>query len=108
MYDQYRSTLLIALITSLLSTAGPSMAGPPAPAAAKAPGKAQAELTRVNINTASVHELMTLSGIGRTVAERIVQHRETQGRFQTPDDLRKVQGVGGGLLERNRDRIVVK
>ena len=62
MHLQLRSTLLIALITSFLSTAGPCLAGPPAPAAAKAPGKAQTEPARVNINTAGVHELMTLSG----------------------------------------------
>jgi competence protein ComEA len=108
MHLQLRSTLLIALITSFLSTAGPCLAGPPTPAAAKAPGEAQMEPARVNINTASVHELMTLSGVGRAIAERIVQHRQTQGRFQAPEDLRKVRGVGGGLLERNRDRIVVK
>jgi competence protein ComEA len=109
MDDRVYSTLVIALITSsLLSAAVPGMAGPPAPAAAKAPGKAQMEPARVNINTATVQELMTLSGVGRAIAERIVQHRQSQGRFQAPDDLRKVQGVGGGLLERNRDRIVVK
>lgn len=108
MHVQVRSTLLVALITSFLSTAGPCLAGPPAPAAAKPPGKARTESAAVNINTAGVHELMTLSGVGRAIAERIVQHRQAQGRFQAPEDLAKVQGVGGALVERNRDRIVVK
>ncbi len=62
----------------------------------------------VNINTADVATLMTLSGVGRRVAESIVEYRKTHGPFAKPDDVRKVKGVGPGLFERNRDRIVVK
>jgi len=62
----------------------------------------------VNVNTADVKDLMTLDGIGRRVAERIVEYRESHGPFKKPDDLRRVQGVGAGLFERNRERIVVK
>jgi competence protein ComEA len=63
---------------------------------------------KVNINTAGVQELMTLAGIGRSVAEKIVQYREAHGSFTKPEELRRVQGVGVGLWERNRERIVVK
>ena len=63
---------------------------------------------RVNINTASVKELMTLEGVGRRVAEKIVEYRETRGPFKKPEDLRKVEGVGGGLWEKNKDRVVIK
>jgi competence protein ComEA len=63
---------------------------------------------KVNINTAGVKELMTLAGVGRSVAEKIVQYREAHGPFQKPEELRRVQGVGAGLWERNRERIVVK
>ena len=62
----------------------------------------------VNINTATVKELMVLDGIGHKVAEKIVEYREAHGPFTKPDEIRKVQGVGGGLWEKNRDRIVVK
>jgi len=62
----------------------------------------------VNINVADVGELMTLSGIGRAVAERIVRYREDHGPFKTPEDLRRVKGVGTGLWERNKARIVVE
>src|SRR5262245_14454463 len=44
----------------------------------------------VNINTAGVKELMTLSGVGRKAAERIVAHREARGPFKKPEDLKKV------------------
>jgi competence protein ComEA len=63
---------------------------------------------KVNINTATVKELMTLSGIGRTVAERIVAYRAAHGPFTKVEDLRKVEGVGKGLWDRNRARIVTK
>ena len=63
---------------------------------------------RVNINTAGVKELMTLEGVGRKLAEKIVEHRTANGAFKKPADLRKVPGVGSELWEKNRDRIVVK
>jgi len=55
-----------------------------------------------------VKSLMTLDGVGRKVAEKIVEYREAHGPFKKPDDVRKVDGIGGGLWERNRERIVVK
>jgi len=62
----------------------------------------------VNINTADVKELMKLEGFGRRVAEKIVEYRDTHGPFKKPEELRKVEGVGSGLWERNRARIVIK
>jgi competence protein ComEA len=70
--------------------------------------KAAAADGKVNINTAEAAELMTLDGIGPKVAEKILEYRRLHGPFQRPEDLRKVQGVGRGLFERNRERIVVK
>ena len=63
---------------------------------------------KVNINTAGVKELTTLSGIGPKVAERIVAYREAHGPFKKPEYLRKVEGVGKALVERNRERVVTK
>ena len=63
---------------------------------------------KVNINTATTKELQTLDGVGRAVAERIVHYREEHGPFKRAEDVRKVEGIGAGLWERNRDRIVVK
>jgi len=63
---------------------------------------------KVNINTAGVNELMTLAGVGRSLAEKIVKHRDTNGFFKKPTDLRKVEGLGDALWKKNRARIVVK
>ena len=62
---------------------------------------------KVNINTASKEELMTLSGIGEAYAERIIQYRSTNGSFQTPEDILKVKGIGQKIFDANKDRIIV-
>ena len=85
----------------------------PSPAAAAPPGRSepvQATATGgpVTITTADVKELMKLEGVGRKVAEKIVEYREDHGRFQKPEEIRKVEGIGSGLWERNRARIIVK
>jgi competence protein ComEA len=60
----------------------------------------------VNINTGDVKELMRLEGVGRKVAEKIVEYREHHGLFSKPEEIRKVEGIGSGLWERNRARVV--
>ena len=52
-------------------------------------------LAAVNINTASVDELKTVKGIGKTNAEAIVEYRDAHGPFKTVDDLKNVKGFGG-------------
>ena len=63
---------------------------------------------KVNINTAGVKELTTLDGIRPKLAERIVAYREAHGPFKKPEDLKKVDGVGKAVFERNRERVVTK
>ena len=48
----------------------------------------------VNINTAGSSELQTLSGIGPSMAERILEYRKQNGKFSSIEDLKKVSGIG--------------
>ena len=63
--------------------------------------------TLVDINTASMAELMTLPGIGQTLATRIIDYRTTHGPFQSVADLLNVQGIGAGKLEAILDFITI-
>ncbi|NLJ33035.1 MAG: ComEA family DNA-binding protein [Firmicutes bacterium] len=60
---------------------------------------------KVNINRASQAELETLPGIGPVLAQRIISHREGQGPFQRPEDLKKVSGIGDKTFEALKDLI---
>lgn len=48
----------------------------------------------IDINTASVGELMELPGIGETRANAIIQYREENGPFRTTADIMQVKGIG--------------
>jgi competence protein ComEA len=61
----------------------------------------------ININTATVEELVTLPGIGETRANDIIAYREANGPFVTVDDLVNVSGIGEGTLETLRPLISV-
>ncbi len=63
---------------------------------------------KININTASVEELIKLNRIGPKYAERIVQYRETNGPFVNVEDIVMVKGIGPKTLEANKDVITVK
>ncbi len=62
---------------------------------------------RININTASLKELMSLSGIGEATAKKIIDDREKNGRFQSPSDLQRVQGIGAKRYESIKDYICI-
>ena len=66
------------------------------------------EPQKININTAPVEELVKLNGIGSQYATRIVQYREEQGPFATPEDITKVKGIGIKTFEANKDLITVE
>jgi competence protein ComEA len=61
----------------------------------------------VDINTASVEELDKLPGIGATIAQRIVEYRETNGPFATIEDIINVPGIGTATFEEIKDLITV-
>jgi competence protein ComEA len=62
---------------------------------------------KVNINTDSKEQLMTLHNIGDVVADRIIEYRKAHP-FEIPEDIMKVKGVGQKTFDANKDRIVVK
>lgn len=61
----------------------------------------------VNINTASAAELQTLSGIGPSMAESIIDERTKNGAFASVDDLMRVSGIGEKKFAKIKDCICV-
>lgn len=65
-------------------------------------------ITAVNVNTATVEELIGVEGIGPTLAERIVEYREEHGPFQSVEELDNVKGIGPSLIENIRFLVCVE
>lgn len=63
---------------------------------------------KVDLNHASEGELDRLPGIGASRVKAIIDYRETQGPFQSVDDLKKVKGFGDKLVDSLRDKVVVQ
>ena len=61
----------------------------------------------MNLNTAGLEELMTLTGIGQTRAEAILAYREEEGAFRSPEDIMNVEGIKEGIYEKLKDEITV-
>ena len=74
--------------------------------AAASPGVSDAT-GLVNINTASASELQTLSGIGPSMAQSIIDERTKNGAFASVDDLMRVSGIGEKKLAKIKDCICV-
>lgn len=61
----------------------------------------------VNINTASVEQLTSLSGVGDSTASAIVKEREANGPFSSIEDIMRVSGIGEKKFEKIKDSICV-
>ena len=98
-YRLTRAAIALALCAAALSgsSGAPAFA---APAESKTSSAAV-----VDVNTAGVEELMTVPGIGASLAQRIVEFREKNGPYASVEDLLKVQGIGEKSLARFRDRL---
>ena len=60
----------------------------------------------VDINTADAATIAReLNGVGESRAKAIVDYREKNGRFASPDDVMKVSGIGPQVLKLNRENI---
>ena len=68
---------------------------------------ASVEDGKVNLNTATKEQLMTLSGIGEAKASAIISYRESHGRFQNIEELMQVEGIKDGVFRKVKDQIKV-
>ena len=64
-------------------------------------------LGRVNINTGSEQELMTLPGIGEAKARLIIEYRDDNGGFSSIEDIMKIKGIKEGMFDKIKDMICI-
>ena len=92
---------------SVPNVPAPETSVQPAPESASSAQPPSAAGEKISINTANRETLMTLDGIGETLAQRIIDYREIYGDFASVDDLLNLQGIGEKRLAAIRDKITV-
>lgn len=75
--------------------------------AAGSSAQANAALRPVNINTAGLEELDSLSGVGPATAQAIIDEREANGPFSSIEDIQRVSGIGEKKFEKLKAEICV-
>lgn len=82
----------------------PGVNAPPTPHVSTPEG---ASSTKININTASMSDLDTLSGVGPSTAKAIIDYRTKNGLFGSVEDLLNVRGIGPAKLDAMREQVTV-
>ena len=62
----------------------------------------------IDLNTATKEDLMTLPRIGEKTAQKILDYRETYGKFAVIEQLMDVEGIGEATFEGLKDMVTVE
>ena len=63
---------------------------------------------KININTANITQLESISGIGESTANKIIQYREKNGKFKTIEEIKNVNGIGDKKYEELKTLISIE
>lgn len=61
----------------------------------------------ININLASIEELLNIKGLGEKKASSIIKYREEHGNYESIEDIKKVDGIGDKLFESIKEFITL-
>ena len=70
--------------------------------------RADTQNSLININSATMEELMQLPNVGNVTAQNIISYRETKSKFSTISDIKNVTGIGEKTFEGLKDLIAVR
>jgi len=88
-------------------TASARLVQPQRPRASAAPPIPSADPRPLDLNRASADEISRLPGVGPSLARRIIEERDRRGRFESPDGLRGILGMGPKKLAALREYVTV-
>lgn len=89
------------------SSSGSSSGGSNSGGFANSKNSYSGQIQTVNINTATQTELETLPGIGPSLALKIINYREENGKFSSIEDIKNVSGIGDSRFEDIKKYITV-
>ena len=92
---------------ALLEQEGSGTAGVPPDGSSDGPA-GQGGDGLIDLNTATVQDLMTIPGIGEVKAKGIITYRDQHGAFGDVSEITNVNGIGDAMLERIRPYITVR
>jgi len=102
---QWFSFAVVLAMVGLLFPLTPVLAAKPSQPSVSAVSTQQQQI--INLNTADSVGLQLIKGIGPKMAERILAYRTEHGRFQKPEELVNVQGIGPAKYERIKEQVTV-
>ncbi|MDZ4183156.1 MAG: helix-hairpin-helix domain-containing protein [Candidatus Cloacimonadaceae bacterium] len=105
-YDKMKPMLIIFGTSESSATAAKSSSTKASASSSTTKSKAD-DNSIVNINSAGINELTTLSGIGEVKAKAIIDYRSANGPFSAIEDIVKVKGIGAKTLEKIRHRLAI-
>ncbi|MDO4869600.1 MAG: helix-hairpin-helix domain-containing protein [Bacillota bacterium] len=76
-------------------------------AAGYVPSAAAGTDGKININTADSTQLQELNGVGPATAQKIIDYRTSNGRFQSIEDIKNVSGIGDKTFDKLKDNITI-
>lgn len=101
--DVRKQFTVVWIVCVLVALNGAAFAEAGAPGGQSDGGKA----VMVNINTGNSEQLQQLPRVGQKTAERIIEYRQKNGKFKSPQEIMKVKGIGEKTYKKMEKMITV-
>ena len=71
-------------------------------------GYVSQDIGKVNLNQANLETLIDIPGIGKILAQRIIDYRQQNGKFNVIDELNNVKGIGKSKYQAIKDYFIIE